>query len=146
MFSTMPLFIETVLPIRTSVAICLIVFFAINIFKDVRARFTFLCSKPWRSQLVIFFATPCLLSVVLKIVRSIAFDIPKHMWLATKYWVTPFLAVLVLWNTWVYICTTNSGNISTNIELSVDNCLGFETILWVLNIDLRIYLFDDTGW
>ena len=49
LFSTMPLFIEMVLPIRTSVAVCLIVFFTIDAFKDMRVRLGFLCSKPWRS-------------------------------------------------------------------------------------------------
>ena len=79
MFSTMLLFIEIVLPIRTSTAVHLMVFFTIDTFEDVRARLAFLCSKLWRSQLVIFFATSHIFSVVFGIVRSIAFDIPEHM-------------------------------------------------------------------
>ena len=74
LFSTLPLFIEIVSPIRTSVAVHLMVSFTIDTFEDVRARLAFLCSKPWRSQLVVFFATSCLLPMVLRIVRSIAFD------------------------------------------------------------------------
>jgi len=75
----MPLFIEIVSPIRTSVAVHLIVFFTIDIFENIRARLAFLCSKLWRSQLVIFFATSYIFSVVFGIVRSIAFDVPGYI-------------------------------------------------------------------
>ena len=37
-----------------------------------------------------------------------------------------FLAVLTLWNTGVHVCATNSGNILVNIELLIDDILGFE--------------------
>ena len=36
LFSTMPISIETVMPIRTTKAVCLMIFFAIHIFKDMR--------------------------------------------------------------------------------------------------------------
>jgi len=75
----MPLFIEIVLPIRTSAAVHLMVFFTIDTFEDVRVRLAFFCSKLWRSQLVIFFATSHIFSVVFGIVKSIVFDTPGHM-------------------------------------------------------------------
>jgi len=37
LFSTMPISIETVMPIRTTIAICLMIPFAIHAFEDVRA-------------------------------------------------------------------------------------------------------------
>jgi len=45
LFSTVPLFIEIVSPIRTSVSVHLIVSFIIDAFEDIRIRLTFLCSK-----------------------------------------------------------------------------------------------------
>jgi len=46
LFSTVPLFVEMVSPIRTFVTICLMVSLAVNILEDIRTRFAFLHSKP----------------------------------------------------------------------------------------------------
>jgi len=75
----MPLFIEIISLIRTSVAVHLMVFFTIDTFEDIRARLAFLYSRLWRSQLVIFFATSHIFSVVFRIVRSITFDASGHI-------------------------------------------------------------------
>ena len=69
LFPTMPVPIETVVPVRTAIAIRLMVSFAIHTFEDVRARLTVFggCS-------VCFFvvhATPRFLSVVFGRVSSI---------------------------------------------------------------------------
>ena len=45
LFSIKLLSIETVLPIRTSITVYLMVFFAVDIFEEMRARLTFSCSK-----------------------------------------------------------------------------------------------------
>jgi len=47
----MPLFIEMVLLIKTNITVYLIVFFTIDIFKDMRIKLTFLCSKSWKSHI-----------------------------------------------------------------------------------------------
>jgi len=49
--------------------------------------------------------------------------------------VTPFPTILVLWNSWVHVCTTNCCNKASNVEASVDNFLGIWTALSVPNID-----------
>ena len=49
LFSTMSLFIEMVSPIRKSVSVCLMVFFTIDVFEDMRIRLAFLCNKSQRS-------------------------------------------------------------------------------------------------
>jgi len=79
LFSTMPLFVEMVMPIRTGVTVHLIVFFAIDAFEDIRARLTFLHSKPWRVHFHVFLAALCFLPVILRVVRSIAFGAPGCM-------------------------------------------------------------------
>lgn len=45
LFLIMPNFVETVLSMRTSVAICLVVFLAVNALEEIRARLAFLYSK-----------------------------------------------------------------------------------------------------
>ena len=77
LFSTMPVPIETVAPVRTAIAIHLMVSFAIYAFEDVRAWLTVFggCS-------VCFFvihATPCFLSMVFGRVSSVAFGASGDM-------------------------------------------------------------------
>ena len=48
---------------------------------------------------------------------------------------TPFPIVLTLWNSRVYIGTTNYGNKAANIEHSVDEDFCFHTTLSVSNIN-----------
>ena len=79
MFLTMPNFVETVLPIRTSVAVCLVVPLAVNALEEIRARLTFLYSKLWRIYVVVLFAASYLLFMMLGFVRSIVFDASGHM-------------------------------------------------------------------
>ena len=70
LFPTMPVPIETVMPVRTAIAICLMVSFAIHAFEDMRARLTIFGSRS-----VCFFvvhATPRFLSVVFGRVGSVA--------------------------------------------------------------------------
>ena len=70
LFPTVTVPIETVAPVRTAIAICLMVSFAIHAFEDVRARLTI-----FGGHLVCFFvvhATPCFLSVMFGRVGSIA--------------------------------------------------------------------------
>jgi len=75
----MPNFIETVTPIRTCVAVYLMVAFAVNTFERMRTKLTFLCSKPWWINVSVFFAAPCSLPMMLSLVRSIAFDASGYM-------------------------------------------------------------------
>jgi len=44
----MPLFVETVMPIRTFVVVCLVVIFTVDALEEirVRVRLTIFCSKP----------------------------------------------------------------------------------------------------
>ena len=72
LFSTMPISIETVTPIRTTIAICLMIPFAIHAFEDVRAWLTFFGGRS-----ICFFVLhviPCFLSVVCGSMSFIAFS------------------------------------------------------------------------
>ena len=58
-------------------------------------------------------------------VRTVAFYILRSLKSAGKCHMTPFLAVVVLGYTWVYICNSDSCYIASNIEAPVDqaSCL-----------------------
>jgi len=69
-----PIPIETVMPIRTTIAVCLMVSFAIYTLKDMRTWLTNLGSHA--IYFLVFHATPCFLSVMFSIMSSIALSIP----------------------------------------------------------------------
>ena len=82
LFSTMPISIETVTPIRTTIAIHLMIPFVIHAFEDVRAWLAF-----FGGRLICFFvlhAIPCFLSVVFSSMSSIAFSAPGDMRVTTE--------------------------------------------------------------
>ena len=70
LFSTMPIPVETVMPIRTTIAVCLMVPFAVNALEDMRAWLTFFgsCSICF----LVVHAISRFLSVVFCFVSSIA--------------------------------------------------------------------------
>jgi len=81
LFSTVPIPIETVTPIRTTIAVCLMVFFAIYALKDMRTWLTNLGSHA--IYFLVFYATPCFLSVMFSIMSSIALSTPGDMRVTT---------------------------------------------------------------
>jgi len=66
----MPIFIETVTPIRTTIAICLMVFLAIHTLEDMRTWLTNIGS--YMICFLVFHTTPHFLSVVFSIMSSVA--------------------------------------------------------------------------
>ena len=121
LFSTMPISVETVVPIRTTIAVCLMIPFAIHAFEDVRTGLTFL-----GGCLICFLvvhATPCFLSVMFSDVSSIVFSISGDMRMTAECQMAPFPAVLALWNTWVHIGISNSSDKLTYIKAMVNDVL-----------------------
>jgi len=77
LFSTVPISIEMVTPIRTTIAVCLIVSFAIYALEDMRTWLTNLSSH--MIYFLVFHATPYFLSVMFSIMSSIALSTPRDM-------------------------------------------------------------------
>ena len=82
LFSTVPLFVEPVVPIRTTIAICLMVSLAIHAFEDMRTWLTNIGSRAIR--FLIFHTTLRFLSVVFSIISSIALSAPGDVRATTK--------------------------------------------------------------
>ena len=74
LFSTVPIFVEPVMPIRTTIAIYLMVSLAIHTFEDMRTWLTNIGSCA--ICFLVFHTTPCFLSVVFGIMGSIALSTP----------------------------------------------------------------------
>ena len=74
LFSTMPIFIEMVIPIRTTIAIHLMVFLAIHALEDMRTWLTNIGSCV--ICFLVFHTAPHFLSVVFGIMSSVALSAP----------------------------------------------------------------------
>ena len=78
----MPTSVKTIAPVRTTIAICLMILFAIHALEDMRTRLTNFGSHT--AEFFIFGATPHLLSVMFSRMGSIAFSTPGDMRVTTK--------------------------------------------------------------
>ena len=94
LFSTVPISIEIVVPIQTTIAVCLMIPFAVHAFEDMRTWLTFL-----GGCLICFLvvdATLHFLSVVFGSMSSIALSAPGDMRTATKCRMSLLPTVLAL--------------------------------------------------
>jgi len=82
LFSTIPISIEMVTPIMTTIAIHLMILFEIHTFEDVRAWFAFFSSRS--IYFFVLHAILCFLSVVFGSMSSIAFSTPEDMRATTE--------------------------------------------------------------
>ena len=73
LFSTIPISIETIMPIRTTIAVHLMISFAIHTFKDMRIWLTILSSRT--SCFLVLYATFCFLSMVFGNMSSIVLQL-----------------------------------------------------------------------
>jgi len=144
----MPVPIEMVVPVRTAIAIHLMVSFAIHVFEDVRAWLTV-----FGGHSVCFFvvhATLCFLSVVFGRVSSIAFGASGNMRTIAECQVAPLPTVLALRDTWVHVGISNGSDVVSNIEALVDDVLSYRTALGIPDVHPNHHLvrfggrFDDT--
>ena len=132
LFSTMLISIETVMPVRTTITVCLMISFTIYAFEDVRTWLAFFggCSISF----FVIHTTPCFLSVVFGDMSSIAFSVPRDMRATAKCQMAPLPAVLTLWNTWVHIGISNGSGKTTYIETTVNNILSCRTTLGIPDV------------
>jgi len=121
LFSTMPLTIEMVAPVWTTIAVCLMVVFAVHAFEDMWTWLAFLGGRT--ICFLVFYATPCFLSVVFGNVGSIALGTPGDMRVTAKCRMSPLPTVLTLWNAWVHVGTFDGSDESSNVEVMIDNVL-----------------------
>ena len=128
----MPIFIETVTPIWTTIAIHLVVSLVIHAFEDMRTWFTNIGSHS--IHFLVFHTTLCFLSVVFGIMSSIALGAPGDVRVTTKCQMSPLPTVLTLRNPWVHVCSVNGRNVSSNVESLIDDVLCTRTILRIPDV------------
>jgi len=128
----MPIFIETVMPVWTTIAVCLVITFAVHIFEDVRTWFIFLSGRS--ICFLVLHTTPCFLSVVFGHMSFIALGTPKDMRATTKCRMSPLPTVLALQNTWVHISTFDSSDETSNVKATIYDVLCQRTTLGIPDV------------
>jgi len=123
-------------PEGTVSIICLVITFVVNTLEEVSIKFFFLCFKLRRVCLEICFIIPYHISMMFEFVWTIAFLILRSMWITHKCYMPLLPAVFALRDTQIHICFSDSSNILTYIEASVNKTLCSCTGLWTRNIDL----------
>ena len=142
LFSTMPIFIEMVTPIRTTIAICLMVSLAIHTLEDMRTWFTNIGSHA--ICFLVFHTAPHFLSVVFSLMSSIALSAPGDVRATTQCRMPPLPTVFTLRNSWVHVYSVNGHNKLPNIKLSIDDVLCTRTALGIPDVH-PYYCFIQLG-
>jgi len=132
LFFTMPIFVEAVTPIRTTIAIHLMISLAVYALEDMRTWLPTIgsCSICF----LVFHATPHFFSMVFSIVSSIALSTPGDMRATAKCRIFPLPTVFTLRYSWVHVSSMHSRNKSSNIELSIDDVLHARTTLGIPDV------------
>ena len=105
---------------------------AIHTFEDIRTWLTNVGSHT--IQFHVFHTAPRFLLVVFSIVSSIALGAPRDVRATTKCRMSPLPTVLTLRNPWVHVGSTNSRNVSSNVESPIDDVLCTRTILRIPDV------------
>ena len=142
LFFTMPIFVETVTPIRTTIAICLMISLAVYTLEDMRTWLPTIGSC--LICFLVFHVTPHFLSVVFSIVSSIALRAPGDMRATAKCRMSPLPTVFTLLYSWVHVSSMNGCNKLSNIELLIDDVLHIRTALGISDIHPN-YCFIQLG-
>ena len=132
LFSTMPLSVETVMPVQTTIAVYLMIAFAVHALECMRTWLAFLggCT-------ICFFvvhATPCFFSVVFSSISSIALGTPRDMRMATECWMSPLPTILALQDIWVYIGIFDGSDETSYVEATIDDILYQRTTLGIPDV------------
>ena len=141
----MPLFIESMFSKRAHIQICLVVSFAIQVFEQIRVRFTLLCFQSWRVCLEVHLVTLGKVMVMFYFIRSIKFDVFWPLNSICESHMLPLPTVLTLEHTWIHVHSTYCCNITFHIKWPVNKYLSWRTTLYVPNIypnDSYIPLID----
>ena len=113
--------VKTIVPVKTAIAICLMIFFVIYILEDIRTWLTNFGSC--MVEFFIFSATPCHFSVMFSRMSSITFGAPGDIRATTKYWVIPLLTAFILRNSWICVCILNDSNVLSYVKTVIDDIL-----------------------
>lgn len=110
-FLHMPLSVDTILPERAIIAVCMIFTFVVDILKWMSMEFSFLSFEPKKVSFKINIVTLCYLSMVFNFMRIVILLAVSTIWIAGESNMFPLLKILVLGNTRVHIYSMNYYNV-----------------------------------
>ena len=101
----------------------------------MRTWFSLLLFKPWRVHFEVCFAVLGEIMVVLALMWSIILDVFWTLDSTCIGIMSPLPAIFVLGDTWVYICSSDSNDVSSYIKTSVNQHFIVFSTLSVLDIN-----------
>ena len=102
----------------------------------MRAQFALFGFKMQRIDLEICLITLGKIVIMFNFVQSIALYTSRALEVTSKGGVFPLPTIFVLWDIWIHICISNSGNITTNIEAPINKHFDQRTTLSILYVNL----------
>lgn len=135
----MPLSVKPMFPEQTQVRIHLMITLIIWALERMGTWFPLLCFEPQRVHLEIHFVVLGKMMVVLALMWSITLD---TLWILNSTCVGtmfPLPVIITLGDAQVYICFSDSGNMSFYIKTPVNQHFTILFTLSILNIDLNNY-------
>ena len=119
-FLWISLFVKSISLERASIWVCLMITLTFQAFEQVQAWFVLLCFKSGGISLEVCLTILSKMMMMLRFVRSIAFNTFWPLNAACENCISPLLTILILRDTWVHICIFNSSNVTSYVEAPVD--------------------------
>ena len=117
LFFVMPITVNLVSSEGTSGWVSLMITLTVGAFEGVMVQFTLLGLKSWGISFFISFAIPGKVMMMFSFMRTVTlntFGLLDSTWV---HWMSPLLA---LGNTRIHICTSDNGDIASDIKAPVD--------------------------
>jgi len=130
-FFDMPFPIEAMSPKWTCVRVSLMISFAVRTFERIRTWFALLGFQSRRVKFSITLTTSTKLSMVFRLMWSVAFDALCPLYPAQKSQMSPLPAVFALGDSRVHVCSSNSSNVVADVEAPINE---YFSIMTALNI------------
>jgi len=106
----------------------------IGALERVRTWFALLSLESRSVRLLVYLAISCKLAVMFRFVKAIALDTFSFSKSAQECCISPLLAVLVLRDTWVHVGTSDSGDVVSYVEASVNESFSLTAALDILYV------------
>ena len=114
-------------------------FFTIDILKQIRAQFFFLYFKSRGVSFEICLITPHYLPIIFDLVKTVVFDLFRSIYIIYKSYIFSFPTILALQDARVHVHVLNCCNMTTDVKVSVNKTLGLGITLSILYVYSNYY-------
>jgi len=128
-FFDVPFPIEAMSPKWTCVRVSLMISFTVRTFERMRTWFALLGFQSREVKFSVTLTTPTELSMVFRLMQSVAFDALCPLYPVRKSQMSPLPAVFALGNSRVHVCSPDSSNVVADVEAPINEHFSVMTAL-----------------